>query len=359
MTISDDVYRILDANLNRAREALRVIEDHARFILDDAAAAERVKRLRHELRGVVAELGAERLLCARDIVNDVGRETKTPAELRRESTGDVLHAAFARLTEAARVLGEYGKLISAPAAAVAEHVRYESYELHQVLALRGDLRKRFRDVRLYVLITEALCRDGWFETAAGAIRGGAGCLQLREKTLSDAELLRRAKLLRTLTTDAGALLFINDRPDIAKLCGADGVHVGQDDLPVSAARRGAGPDILVGKSTHTPEQFAAALAENPDYLAVGPMFDSSTKPQGHIAGLETLATVAGRMTLPLVAIGGITADNVTDVVRAGAACVCVCSAVSGAADPEAAAARLLAAIKQTREQCDPPRDPER
>jgi thiamine-phosphate pyrophosphorylase len=345
MTTPNEVYRILDANLNRAREALRVIEEYARFILDDSAAAQRVKKLRHDLRSIVAELGSERLLCARDIVNDVGRDLKTADELTRASASDVLHAAFARLTEAARVLGEYAKLISAAAAAGAERVRYESYELQQVLLLRGDLRKRFRDVRLYVLITESLCRRDWFETAAAAIRGGATCLQLREKTLAHAELLRRAERLRELTANTGTLLIINDRPDIAKLCRADGVHVGQDDLSVAAARRIVGPGMLIGKSTRTREQFAAALAENPDNLAVGPVFASPTKPEAEVAGLETLAAVARLTGLPVVAIGGITAENAAAVTRAGAGCVCVCSAVIGAEDPAGAAAGILARIQ--------------
>jgi len=334
--------RILDANLNRAREALRLIEDHARFVLDDADAARHAKLARHELRRIIAAVGAAELLAARDILSDVGRELKTPDELERASADDVLRAAFARLSEAARVLGEYGKLLAPGAARVAEQLRYRAYELEQRVALRGTRRARFRQVRLYVIVTAALCRRPWLEAAEGALRGGAGCLQLREKSLPDGELLRRAARLRELTDRHAALLIINDRPDVARLSGADGVHVGQDDLPVAAARRVAGARLLVGKSTHTAEQFEAALAEEPDYLAVGPMFASPTRPQPHIASPQTLAAVAGRTEIPLVAIGGISAENVGQVVRAGAQRVCVCSAVIGADDPENAAARILA-----------------
>lgn len=340
------VLRILDANLNRAREALRVIEDHARFALDDADAALCAKTIRHGLRGMVEAIGPEELLTARDILNDVGRDVKTAGEIRRSSTDDVVRAALARLTEATRVLGEYGKLVSPATAGVAEGLRYQTYELEQRVVLRGGLRAQFRGVRLYVILTESLCSRGWYETAEAVLRGGAGCLQLREKELPDAELLSRARRLRELATQHDALLAVNDRPDIARLSRADAAHVGQDDLTVAEARRIAGANILLGKSTHTPEQFDAALAEEPDYLAVGPMFPSPTKPQDHIAGPQMLAQVAQRTELPLVGIGGITAANVAQVMQAGASCVCICSAVIGGGDPKAAARELSKLVGQ-------------
>jgi len=342
------VLRILDANLNRAREALRVIEDHARFDLEDAAAAEAAKRSRHALHEIRTALGPETLLAERDIVGDVGRDTKTAGELKRGTSEDVVRAAFARLTEAARVLGEYAKLCDPRAAAGAEKLRYGAYELEQRVVLRGGRRARFRRARLYVIITEALCRRPWLDTAAAALEGGAGCLQLREKGLPDGELLKRARALRELTANHGALFVLNDRPDLARLSAADGVHVGQDDLAVRDVRHIAGGHGLVGKSTHTADQFDAALAEEPDYLAIGPMYASGTKPQGHIAGPETLRAVRSRTERQLVAIGGITVENVGAVVAAGADCICVCAAVIAADEPAQAARRLVEAIAAVR-----------
>lgn len=135
----------------------------------------------------------------------------------------------------------------------------------------------------------------------------------------------------------GALLIVNDRPDLARLAGADGVHVGQDDVSVAQARSVTGPRLLVGRSTHTREQIDAALADPPDYLAVGPMFPTATKPQEHIAGEATLRYAVARTALPVVAIGGITAASAGGIAAAGASAVCVCSAVVSAADPAAAA----------------------
>jgi thiamine-phosphate pyrophosphorylase len=346
--LDPDVLRILDVNLNRTREALRVIEDFARFVRDDADAAAAAKGCRHDLRSVIAAVGADNLLAARDIVGDVGRDLKTAQELTRQTPDDVVRAAFARASEATRALSEYGKLISPATASAAESLRYRLYELEQRVVLRGELRQRFRSVRLYVLVTEALCRRPWLEVVEAAIRGGAGCIQLREKNLADREHLRRAQQARDLTARHGVLLAVNDRPDIARLAGADIVHVGQDDLSVRDVRRIAGARVLVGKSTHTEAQFDAALAEMPDYLAVGPMFPSETKPQTHIAGPATLAAVRPRTELPLVGIGGITADNAAAVTAAGADCLAVSAAVVSAEDPEAAARALVACLPVSR-----------
>jgi thiamine-phosphate pyrophosphorylase len=333
--------RLLDANLNRAREALRVIEDYLRFVCDDAAAAARAKSLRHQVAALRAELGAERLLAARDVLGDVGREWKAGGELRRDSLEAVVGAEFGRLAEALRVLGEFGKLQPGPVSSTAERLRYAVYDLEQCVRLRAQPRVRFRSVRLYVILTEALCRRGWLETAEAVIRGGAGCLQLREKSLPDAELLRRARRLRELTAAHAVLLIINDRADVARLCGADGVHLGQQDLTAAEARRVGGGGLLVGLSTHTLEQLEAALAQGPDYIAVGPMYPSSTKPQPHIPGPALLSEAVRRTPLPIVAIGGITADRAATLAAAGARCLCVCSAVISAEDPEAAA-RVIA-----------------
>lgn len=337
--------RIIDANLNRAREALRVIEDHARFVLDDGPFAKRAKALRHSLLSIAAEIGPRNLLEARDSDADVGRDARTATETLRGSAADVAAAAFGRLSEAARSIAEFGKLVSPDVAESAERIRFESYALQSALTLRGEPRRRLRAGGLYVIITEALCRRPWVETVAAVLRGGAGIVQLREKELGDRELLERAALLRQMTRDAGALLFINDRPDIARLAKADGVHVGQDDLAAPDVRRIAGPDMLVGLSTHTREQIDAAGAAGPDYIAVGPMFASSTKPQSHVAGVERLRYAARVVDVPLMAIGGLDAPRAPQVRDAGAAWVCICAAIIGADDAERATREISSAFR--------------
>jgi len=209
-------------------------------------------------------------------------------------------------------------------------------------ASQSRIRERLNGLRLYVLITAELCRGDWLETARAAIAGGADCLQLREPKLNDAELLRRARQLRDVCHECGTLLVVNNRPDIARLVGADGVHLGQDDLPVDAVRRIVGPGCAVGLSTHSPEQARHALEQKPDYLAVGPMFESATKgPEGgRVAGPELLRVAAAMTDLPIVPIGGISGENVELLVAAGASRVAVCQAVIGQPDPRRAAAEL-------------------
>lgn len=324
--------RILDANYNRAREALRVLEEFARFVLEDASLSLACKGLRHELGQEAARLGPE-LLAERDTRGDVGASLATDSEYVRADADAVVRAAAKRLTEALRVLEEFSKIDDERAARAAERMRYAAYDLELRFTRLAEARRRLTGVRLYVIITEALCRLDWLAAAESALRGGAEALQLREKTLPDGELLRRARQLTSLCHDRGALLIVNDRPDVAALSGADGVHLGRDDLPAAAARRLLGPGGIVGVSTHSVEQVRAAVEAAPDYVAVGPMFSSATKPQDSIAGPQTLRAAAELTALPLVAIGGITPSNAAAIRSAAPCALCVCSAVISAADP--------------------------
>lgn len=342
------IARILDANLNRAAEALRVMEEHARFGLDDAGLSESLKALRHRLADLRRRLPHDALLSARDIAADVGRTLSAEGERRRADAEDVTRAAARRAAEALRCLEEYAKTLDAELAARFEEIRYETYAVEQRLLCGAARRRALRDARLHVLLTESLCRRPWLETARAALSAGAGVLQLREKSLPDRELLARARQLRDATRAAQALLIVNDRPDIARLADADGVHVGQHDLPVAEARRIVGRDRLVGVSTHSIEQVHAALATGPDYVAAGPMFESSTKRGAAPAGPELLAAAArlvradpATADTPLVAIGGISRENVERVVAAGGRCVAVCAGVIGADDPAGATRALL------------------
>ncbi len=335
-----DVRRILDANHNRAREAARVMEEYARFSLNDAALAEACKTLRHALGLAVAGLGEPALIRSRDIVGDVGRDVTAEGEYERPDAAAVATAAAFRLSEALRSLEEYGKTLDSKFARCVESLRYDAYELQRRIDITAAARRRFRDVQLYVLITESLCRGDWCGVAEAALRGGADVLQLREKGLPERELIGRARKLVELCRRHDAMCIINDRPDVAAIAGADGVHLGQDDATVRDVRRLLPPRVLIGVSTHTVEQAAAAIADAPDYVAVGPMFDSPTKPQPYVAGPQTLASVRAMTGLPLAAIGGIDANRAAGVRAAGADVLCVCAAVIGDADPEAAARRL-------------------
>ena len=202
-------------------------------------------------------------------------------------------------------------------------------------------RERIAGARLY-LVCDARPR----EFLAAAIRGGVDVVQLRDKALDDAGLRTAALEFRAAADAGGALFVLNDRPDLVAACGADGVHVGQDDLPPAAARALAGPEAIVGRSTHAPAQADAAAADpDVDYLAVGPVHATPTKPGRPAAGLEYVAYAARHVARPWFAIGGLDAHNAGEVVERGAERIVVVRAITEAADPEAAARELRTALE--------------
>ena len=205
-------------------------------------------------------------------------------------------------------------------------------------------RERLRRARLY-FATDV--RPGLEELLAAALAGGVDMVQLRDKTASDAELIRAAVVFRRVCDEHGALFWLNDRPDLAVACAADGVHVGQDDVAPAAARRLAGPGVLIGLSTHSRSQLDAALATGgADQLSVGPVWQTPTKEGRPAAGLDYVryaAAVAGER--PWFAIGGIELDNVREVIAAGASRIVVVRAIRDAPDPRAAAAALREALQ--------------
>jgi thiamine-phosphate pyrophosphorylase len=203
----------------------------------------------------------------------------------------------------------------------------------------GELRReRLRAAHLYLVI-EALP-----DVVERALAGGVDVVQLRDKELSDEELHDAALELRALCDAAGALFIVNDRPEIALQSGADGVHVGQDDVPCPEARRTVGPDLLVGLSTHTPVQVYEARSEPVDYIGVGPVYETATKPGLPAVGHELLGYADAHAQKPFFAIGGIDRTNVAKVANAGASRIAVVRAIRDADDPAAAAAELRDAV---------------
>jgi thiamine-phosphate pyrophosphorylase len=343
-----DTARILDANANRAREALRVIEDYCRFVLADAFLSGRLKQLRHDLREALADLPAGRLLEARDTVGDVGTGITTAAEQERDSLMAVVQANCKRLQEALRCLEEYGKLRGSELGHALETLRYQSYTLERAIVLGAGARQRLAEARLYVLLTGATCAASLDWTIAEAAAGGAQMVQLREKTLADRDLLDRARQVRRWTRQTGILFIMNDRPDLARLADADGVHLGQDELPVHQARRILGPEALVGVSTHNLEQVRRAVLDGASYIGVGPTFPSSTKNFAEFPGLEFARQAAAETSLPAFIIGGVTAANIDQVIAVGGRRVAVSHAVCAADEPRLAAAALRKALAQVR-----------
>ena len=333
------ILRLLDANANRAREGLRTLEDYARFILNDPDLSAALKDIRHELTVVLKPILLDAILF-RDTPGDVGTVIKTEHELQRTDLSEIVTAAGKRLGEALRAIEEYLKTINLADSSRVERVRYRFYDVEQRLSRTLVVTNRFPGVRLYVLITESCCRLPWLEAAEQCLLGGADCLQLREKDLASAELLRRARQVSRLCHQHGKLCIINDRPDIAILSDADGVHVGQEDLPATEVRKLIGREKILGVSTHRIEQARQAVLDGADYIGVGPIFPSRTKPRDFVAGIEYARQVAGEIHIPTVAIAGIGLENVDEVAKTGIGVIAVTAAVLGSDNPQAATAQL-------------------
>jgi thiamine-phosphate pyrophosphorylase len=338
------VLRVLDAALNRAGEGLRVVEDYARFVLDDPYLTRQIKSLRHDLAAAATGVPAAERHAARDTLHDVGTQITTAGEQNRCTAWDVCTASFKRTEESLRSLEEYGKLLNNVFAATVESLRYRLYTLEKAIDIGRLSRDRLENVRLCVLLDGGDSEAKSDALVSALVGAGVGMIQLRDKRLEDREFRQRARLLRQRTLGTATLAVINDRVDVAAAVGADGVHLGQEDLPVKDARVVIGATKLIGVSTHCLEQAHAAILDGANYLGAGPIFPSSTKEFDTFPGLDFLRQVAEEFRLPTFAIGGITAANLPLVLATGTSRIAVGAAVSCASEPASAARELLAML---------------
>lgn len=339
-----EIVRALDAAANRAAEGLRVVEDYTRFVLNDRHLTQRFKSLRHEVQKGLAGIPAGERLAARESRGDVGATITNPTAENRRGKDAVVTANCHRAQEALRSLEEFSRLIDPAWGGHFERLRYQLYTLEKVLGITESAGARLGSRNLYLLLTRGQCVAGVEEVIRAAAIGGVGIVQVREKEMQDRELLDYLRMIREITRDCDVLLIVNDRPDLAVLCDADGVHVGQEELRVAEARRIVGSEILVGVSTHDLEQAREAVMDGADYLGVGPVFPSSTKQFAEFAGLKFVAEVAREVALPWYAIGGINETNIGELRAAGAERIAVSAAIAGNADPLGAASRLRDAL---------------
>ena len=340
-----DMLRIIDAAANRAREGLRVLEDYGRFALSDALLSRQLKDCRHGFAQVLRQLDQQQLLRSRDTPADVGTRISNTSEMQRLDSVSVVTANMKRVQEAARTLEECGKLISPSLATGFESLRYELYTIEKMLLSTMHNQRTLAGHVLQVLLTEHICRGDWEAVARAALDGGVSIIQLREKSLSDRDLLDRARRLTELARSSDALLIVNDRADVAAASDAHGVHVGQDDLSVHDARQIVGPDRLIGVSTHDMDQARKAVRDGADYIGVGPVFPSSTKSFDAFSGPNFVKAVSDEITLPWFAIGGINTQTMRSAIAAGVRRAAVSGAVCAADYPARAARELITALR--------------
>jgi thiamine-phosphate pyrophosphorylase len=327
--------RILDANLNRAREALRVLEDLARFHRDDTAAAAALKDARHSLDRLARPLARD-LVGARDSERDVGRDGDRVVD-RPRSPREIQAANLKRAGEALRSIEEVAKGRYAELSREAHRRRFELYTLEKRFA---DPRALLEAARLYVLLDPAVTRRPLARVAEEAVRGGADLLQLRQKPRPDAGLARE---IRAAAGDA--LFIVNDDVAVALASAADGVHLGLEDLPIPEARRlGAG---VVGATSHSLAEAKRAKAAGADYVSCGPMFATPLKPDLEPQGFSYLAALK-KLGLPFFCIGGITRGNASPMLVRAAVCAGVIAAPDVAAAARAIRSKLTSSASSSR-----------
>ncbi|MBE9180742.1 thiamine phosphate synthase [Oculatella sp. LEGE 06141] len=333
------VYRILDANLDRAREGLRIIEEWCRFGLNNAQLTDDCKHLRQE----IARWHHADIRAARDTPNDAGTALSHPQEEQRTTITQVLQANFCRVEEALRVLEEYGKLYNSQMGAACKQMRYRVYTLESTV-IGYQRHHKLRRSLLY-LVTSA--QENLFGIVEAALQGGLSLVQYRDKSADDLTRLQTAEKLRQICHGYDALFIMNDRVDLALAANADGVHLGQQDVSIALARQLLGSQRIIGRSTTNPDEMNRALQDGADYIGVGPVYETPTKAGKPAAGLEYVQYATEHSPIPWFAIGGIDSDNVQDVLHAGAKRVAIVRAIMEAENPTLITQYLLSQLTRT------------
>ena len=329
---------------DRAAEALRVVEDVLRFVLDDPHLTELAKRLRHDLGDALATEPLPERIRLRDVAGDVGPGIGPVGAIPRRSPADLVAANGARAAQALRSLQECALLLRPALAPRFEALRYRLYDLERAALVLTRSGERLAGITLCVLVDGGRDDRGFGALVGGLLDAGVRMIQVRDKSLPVAALVERVRQAVELARKRSgppALIIVNDRPDIAVVAGAAGVHLGAEDLPLETVRRVTGPAAIVGATAHDLGEARAAVMRGADYLGVGPCFPSATKAFGNHAPREFLAEVAATIALPAFAIGGVTLDRLDELRALGWRRVAVAAAITRAADPPAMAARFI------------------
>lgn len=346
ISLEESVERLIDANLNRAREGLRVIEDWCRFGLDRRDLVIKIKGWRQQL-GLRHHERYKRARCAS---TDCGVGLAHSAQDQRTMPAAIVAANAGRAQEALRVLEEFGRHEDSELTTAATMIRYELYDLEKVILSAEVIGRRQRKLLSCNLCLITSPQPNLLTVVEAALTAGVRLVQFRPKHGDrvddcDREKLRLAMELAIRCRRAGALFIVNDRIDIALASDADGAHLGQDDLPTAVARQLLGTDRLLGRSTHSAAQIQQAEREGSDYLGVGPVYPTSTKPGLTIAGLPFVREAAVTASVPWFAIGGIKPEQILELRSAGADRAAVTGVVSAASDPGSVVRSLLEALK--------------
>ncbi|AII43997.1 hypothetical protein KR100_11585 [Synechococcus sp. KORDI-100] len=339
------VARLIDANLDRAREGLRVVEDWCRFGLERDDLVKTLKDWRQRL----GALHADSYKQARSTATDRGAGLGHPAQLDRRSPRAVVAANCGRVQEALRVLEEYARSSDPTLASEAAVIRYGLYDLEVTCLNASDGLQRRNRLKGCTLCLITSPTDKLLLQVSAALRSGVSMVQYRCKHGDDRERLKEAIAVRDLCRTHGALFIVNDRVDLAMAADADGVHLGQDDIPVDVARSLIGADRLLGLSTHSLREVQGAMEEPVDYIGLGPVFSTAVKPDRAATGTALIEQAMTCTPMPLFAIGGINSSNLSELTAIGCRRIAVIGAIMSASDPSAASLQLLESLSSPRD----------
>jgi len=345
--LSNDQFRIIDANINRLGEGLRVLEEVARMTLNDPVLTQKLKDMRHKAVKINAELYQE-LLSSRDAAGDIGSSMEVAGESDSRDVKGIIAANAKRAQESLRVLEEMAKIPSLNLHSEQyREARFELYTIEKELVARILRKAKMERLKgLYVIIdTEWLKGRKPAEIAGQAIKGGASIIQLRCKERSHREFLNMGMELKEVCHEKGVMFIVNDSLEVALATKADGLHIGQEDIPVLEAKKLLPIDMLLGCSVRTVDEAKKAQKDGADYLGVGAIFATATKESYQVVGLKRIEQIKKAVALPIVAIGGINKENINEVMEAGADAAAVISAVMGRDDVQKTTRELVNIIR--------------
>lgn len=321
------IYRIIDANIDRAREGLRVIEDSLRFVFEKKEFSERLRCLRQEIPSLSSALNIplSGLIASRESDKDVGRSRK---EKNRKDIAEIIASNFARVEESIRVLEEYSRILNPKVTGRIKKIRFDLYALQKEIQLSMYRKNLASRLGLYIVTDEEIAKKSHAEIVSEAIKGGADTIQLRDKKNLGGKFYSEARKIRSLIPKDKILFIVNDRVDIALAAKADGVHLGKDDLPIGEARKILGEDKIIGISCDSVEEAIKAERAGADYVALAPIFPTTTKKDVPAPlGIKVIRETKKLISIPLVAIGGINEKNIKSVLEAGADSIAMISDV--------------------------------
>ncbi len=331
------IYQIIDANLDRAREGLRVLEDWARFGLGKEKYVEKIKNFRQILGKNHLEVYKQ----SRNLIEDKCKGLSHQEQFNRKTSEQIISSNSARVQEALRVIEEFSRLQNHELSKIAYEIRYEIYTIEIDLLSYSKFKKSgevLKENDLYVITDQ---KDNLLEIIEEILIAGVRIIQHRFKTGTDQDNLQEAIQIKNLCKRYNSLFIVNDRIDIALASNADGIHLGQDDLDLKTARKLLGYSKIVGISANNAIDISNALKEGCDYLGIGPVFETTTKKDKIPLGIENIKTLTKDLNIPWFAIGGIKSHNISYLKRNGFKKVALVSELMNSEDPKEDAMMIL------------------